>query len=79
MGIEHNVLTISNEIVDILQVYIGNMQYKRRGCEGNHTVKNCPRIGYHMSVLHNIHEASTIEDVVRNNPRIYASLDYRQE
>ena len=65
--------------MDIPQVYMGNMQFKRRGCQGNHIFIYCTHRGYQMRVLHNIHEASTMEDVVRNNPIIYASLDNRHE
>ena len=32
-----------------------------------------------MRNVHNIHEASTMEDVGRNIPKIYSTLDNRQE
>ena len=52
-------------------------QLKCCGCEGNHLYKYYTQMGYRMRTVHNLHEVGTLEDVSRNIPRIYSSLNNR--
>ena len=53
-------------------------QIKCCGCEGKHVYKYCPQRGDRMRNVHNLQEASTLEDVGRNISRTYAALDNKQ-
>jgi hypothetical protein len=39
----------------------------------------CPHIGEKVRTFHNVQQDETMEDMGRNVPRIYASLDNKQE
>jgi hypothetical protein len=39
----------------------------------------CPHRGEKVRTVHNVQQAETMEDMGRNVPRIYASLDNKQE
>jgi len=41
--------------------------------------KYCPQWGNNMRTVHSIKKEETIEDTNKNMPRIYATLDNRQE
>jgi hypothetical protein len=45
------------------------------GCEGNHLYRDFPQKIDTMSDMQNIPQATTVEDVGRNIPRIYVSLE----
>ena len=47
-------------------------------CEGNHYARECPAHKKLGAKLSQIQEATAIEDVGRNVPRIYATLDNQQ-
>jgi hypothetical protein len=49
------------------------------GCDGDHMYKDFPHKGDKMRNVHNIEEANIVDDVEKSMPRIYASLDNRQE
>jgi hypothetical protein len=48
---------------------------KRWGCEGDHLYRDCPQKEVRMRNVHHIQEATTVEEVGRNIPRIYVSLE----
>jgi hypothetical protein len=48
------------------------------GCKGDHMFKYCPHRGEKMRIVHNVKQTETMEDMVRNVPRIYAALDNKQ-
>jgi hypothetical protein len=48
------------------------------GCEGDHVYRECPQKGERMRFVHNIQEDETMEEMGRNMPRIYATLDNKQ-
>ena len=43
-----------------------------------HYLKKCPNINNKGVKMYNVQEATMVEDVARNIPRIYASLDNQQ-
>ena len=49
------------------------------GCDGNHLYRDYPHKGERMRTIHNIQEVETIEYMIGRMPRIYASLDNKQE
>jgi hypothetical protein len=49
------------------------------GCKGEHLYRDFPHKEDKMRIVHNLQEATTVEYVGRNIPRIYASLEDRQE
>jgi hypothetical protein len=49
------------------------------GCKGDHRFKDCPQRGEKGRAIHNVQQAETMEDMGRYVPRIYASLDNKQE
>jgi hypothetical protein len=49
------------------------------GCKEDHMYKDFPHRGDKMNTMHNIQEATTVEDMGRSIPRIYAALEDRQE
>jgi hypothetical protein len=48
------------------------------GCNGYHLYRDCPLRVEKVKVFHNVHQAKTIEDMGRNVPRIYATLDNKK-
>jgi hypothetical protein len=48
------------------------------GCKGDHMYRYCPHRGEKMRNFHNVQQDETVEDMGRNVPRIYASLDNKQ-
>jgi hypothetical protein len=48
------------------------------GCEGDHMYKYFPHQGDKMKIFHSVNKEETIEDVGKNMPRIYATLDNRK-
>jgi hypothetical protein len=56
----------------------GRPPIKCWGCKEDHMYKDCPRREEKMRTLHNIQEATTIEDMERNIQRIYAALEDRK-
>jgi hypothetical protein len=48
------------------------------GCEGNQLYKDFPHKGERMRIFHNIQDDKKVEDMGRNMPRIYASLENKQ-
>jgi hypothetical protein len=49
------------------------------GCEGDHLYRDCPHKGESLIFFHNIQYVETVEDIGGNMPRIYATLDNKQE
>jgi len=49
------------------------------GCEGDHMHKDFPHKGDSMRTMHNIQKVGTVDDVGRSMPRIYTTLENRQE
>jgi hypothetical protein len=49
------------------------------GCKGDHRYIDFPHRVDRMRIVHNIQEATIVEDVGRSVPRIYATLENRQE
>jgi predicted aspartyl protease len=49
------------------------------GCKGDHMFRDCPHRGEKWRIFHNVQQYETVEDMGRNVPRIYASLDNKQE
>ena len=45
------------------------------GCGENHRLKDCPRRRDNMKSLHNLDNATTMEDMVRETPRICVTLE----
>jgi hypothetical protein len=39
----------------------------------------CPRRGEKVRIVHNVHQDNTVEDMGRSMPRIYASLNNKQD
>jgi hypothetical protein len=48
------------------------------GCKGDHMFRDCLHRGEKGRTIHNIQQVETVEDMGRNVPRIYASLDNKQ-
>jgi hypothetical protein len=48
-------------------------------CKGDHMFRDCPHKVENMRTVHNVQQDETMEDMGRNVPRIYASLDNKQE
>jgi hypothetical protein len=48
------------------------------GGKEDHLYKDFPHRGDKMKTMHNIQEASIVEDMGISIPRIYAALEYRQ-
>jgi hypothetical protein len=40
--------------------------------------RDCPHRGEKVRIVHNVQQDETMEDMGRNVPRIYASLDNKQ-
>jgi hypothetical protein len=49
------------------------------GCQGNHKYKDFPHKNGKVRVVHNVQQAKTMEDMGSRMPRIYASLDNKQD
>ena len=49
------------------------------GYQGNHKYRDCPHKNGKVRTVHNVQQAETMEDMGRIIPRIYASLDNKQE
>jgi hypothetical protein len=49
------------------------------GCKGDHKYRDCPKKSDKVRVVHNVQQAETMEDMGRIIPRIYESLDKKQE
>ena len=47
-------------------------------CKEDHMYKDCPHREDKMKTIHNIQEATIVEDMGRSIPRIYATLEDRQ-
>jgi hypothetical protein len=48
------------------------------GCKGDHMFRDCPQTGEKVRFVHNVQQVETMEDMGRNVPRIYTSLDKKQ-
>jgi hypothetical protein len=48
------------------------------GCQGNHKYIDFPQKNGKVRVVHNVHQAETVEDMGNRVPRIYAALDNKQ-
>ncbi len=48
------------------------------GCKEDHMFIDCPHRGEKLRIVHNAQQAKTVEDMDRNVPRIYASLDKKK-
>jgi hypothetical protein len=48
------------------------------GCGGDHMYRDSPHIGEKVRIVHNVQQVDTMEDMGRNVPRIYATLDNKQ-
>jgi len=48
------------------------------GCGEEHFFRDCPKKGNKGATIHNLQEATTVEDAGKIIPRIYATLDNRQ-
>jgi hypothetical protein len=48
------------------------------GCKGDHMFIDCPHKGEKVRIVHNVQQYETLEDMGRNVPRIYATLDNKQ-
>jgi hypothetical protein len=49
------------------------------GCREEHLLRDCPHRQQDNRSIYNIQEATTVNDVARSMPQIYASLDNRQD
>jgi hypothetical protein len=49
------------------------------GCKGDHRFRDCPHRGEKGRIVHNVQQVETVRNMGRNVPRIYASLDKKQE
>jgi hypothetical protein len=49
------------------------------GCDGNYVFRDLPQRGEKARTSHNVGQDATIEDMGRSVPRIYASLDNKQD
>jgi hypothetical protein len=47
-------------------------------CKGDHRFKDFPHRGEKGRAIHNVQRVETVEDMGRNVPRIYASLENKQ-
>jgi hypothetical protein len=45
------------------------------GCKGDHKYRDFPHRSEKVRVFHNVQQDETMEDMGRNVPRIYASLE----
>jgi hypothetical protein len=48
------------------------------GCEGHHMYIYCPHRGEKVRIVHNIQQVDTMEDMGKNVPRIYETLDNKR-
>jgi hypothetical protein len=48
------------------------------GCGGDHMFRDCPQRGEKVRTAHSVQQVATVEDMGRNVPRIYATLDNKQ-
>jgi hypothetical protein len=48
------------------------------GCKGDHRFRYCPHKGGKGRVVYNVQRANIVEDMGRNVPRIYATLDSKK-
>jgi hypothetical protein len=48
------------------------------GCKGDHMYRDCPQKGEKVRIVHNVQQYETVEDMGKNVPRIYASLDNKK-
>jgi hypothetical protein len=49
------------------------------GCKGNHRYRDCPHRNDKVRVVHNFQQEEIVEDMGSRIPRIYTSLDNKQE
>jgi hypothetical protein len=56
----------------------GKLPIQCWGCKGDHMYRDCPHIGEKVRTVHNVKQGETMEDMGRNVPRIYASLDNKK-
>ena len=49
------------------------------GCKGDHRFIDCPHRGEKGRVVHNVQQDEIVEDMGKNVPRIYETLDNKQE
>jgi hypothetical protein len=49
------------------------------GCKGDHKYRDFPHKSDKVRVVHNVQQAEIVEDMGRRVPRIYASLDNKQD
>jgi hypothetical protein len=49
------------------------------GCGEDHMYRDCPHRGEKVRIVYNVQQVDTIEDMGRNVPRIYATLDNKQD
>jgi hypothetical protein len=48
-------------------------------CKGNHRYRDCPHKKDKAIIVHTIQQAETVEDMGNRMPRIYATLENKQE
>jgi hypothetical protein len=48
------------------------------GCKGDHRFSGCPHRGEKGRIVYNVQQSETMEDMGRNVPRIYETLDNKQ-
>jgi hypothetical protein len=48
------------------------------GCGGDHMYRYFPHRGEKVRIVHNVQQTDTVEDMGKNVPRIYATLDNKQ-
>jgi hypothetical protein len=49
------------------------------GCREDHMFRDCPLKGEKVRIVHCIHQAKIVEDMGKSVPRIYTSLDNKQD
>jgi hypothetical protein len=49
------------------------------GCKGNHRYRDCPHKKDKARIVHNVQQDETVEDMGSRMPRIYTTLDNKQE
>jgi hypothetical protein len=49
------------------------------GCGGDHVLRYFPHRGEKVKTCYNVHQVETVEDMGRSVPRIYASMDNKQD
>jgi hypothetical protein len=49
------------------------------GCKENHRYRDCPHINDKVRVLHNVQQDGIVEDMGSRIPRIYATMDNKQD